>query len=428
MAIRPESRSAPVREDAALEAARDDNARLRGELVRLSAECERLRAELHDARTLEAVGRLAAGVAHDFKNLVAAIAGYGRLLASRIPAGDTLRESVEGIQGAAEWGATLTRQLLAACRQQRSPAAVVNVDDVVAGANAMLRLLVGEANELVTRLDAEACPVRMSLGRLEQVITYLVANAREALPAGGRITITTARADVADAEAAALELSGAGRYVVLSVSDTSPGGDAATQARLCQSHVAAKKPGTGELGTRGLGLAAVRDIVAQSSGAIRVTGLAGQGSTFEVYLPACGAEPRSETASDAPTAPLEGTETVLVVEDEHAVRELIRDVLRLHGYTVIEARDGSEAIAVGERHAGPIHLLVLDFITPGASSATVIERLRARRPDVRHLHISGHPGEMLRDRGLVRLGRDFLQKPFTVDALARKVREVLDRP
>jgi two-component system, cell cycle sensor histidine kinase and response regulator CckA len=418
MTSRPEPRSAAAsRADAALEAARDESARLRSELVKISAERERLRAELSDARVLEAVGRLAAGVAHDFSNLVTVIAGHSGVLLRLIAPGDPLRESVEGIQGAAEWGTRLTRQLLAASRHQESPSAVVDVNDVVAGADAMLRLLVGAANELQTRLDPGPCPVRMSLGRMEQVITNLVANAREASPDGGRVTIATAKTDVDDARAAALGLPGAGRYVVLSVSDTGSGMDDDTQARVFERNFTTKGPGQ-----RGLGLSTVQDVVARSGGAVGVTSRAGLGSTFEVFLPAHAAPDPARAQT------LEGTETVLVVEDERPVRELIRDVLRLHGYTVLEARDGDEAIAIGERHAGPVHLVLLDVVTPGAPMAAVVDRLRAGNPALRQLYMSGHSGEMLRGRGMARIGPDFLQKPFTVDTLARKVRDILDRP
>jgi|GEM_PF-2191160 len=422
----PEPADAAVgpRRDAALEAARDEVARLRGELVRAAAERERLRVALADARGLEAAGRLAAGIAHDFNNIITVISGHSRLLLGRIPPGDPLRGSVEGIQLTVDWGARLTRELQTACRPGHAPPAIVDVNEVVVGAGPMLRLLIGEDTRLSTRLDAAPCPVRITVGRLEQVITGLVAAVAEAPLAGDEITIATAHVDVDDARAAALGLPGSGRYVDLSIGDAGGGAEPTVRRAPGRHDTAPDAPR--EPGARAAGLATVRNVIAGTGGA--VTGGPGAGAAFEVFLPLHGAPIAGAAASEDRPEMLEGTETVLVIEDERPVRELIRDVLRLHGYTVLDASDGAEAVEAARRHAGPIHLVILDAVTPGASATAIAAELRADRPHLRELLVSGHPDEVLRERGVVTADRDFLPKPFTVDALARKVREILDRP
>jgi CheY-like chemotaxis protein len=389
--------------EAVLAAALLDVERLRAELEATSRERDRLEAELRQARALAAVGRLATGLAHDFSNFVTAIAGHGELLLRRLDAGDTdLRSGVEGIQQTAAWGATLAQQLLAACRQEDTTDTVVNLNDVVAGAEPCLRRLLGGAGWLVTRLDPEARPVRANLGRLEQIVFNLVATASRGLADDGLLKIATSDVSLPDAEARSLGVR-PGRYVVLSV--TASGGQLGTS------------PSPGGPTTE--------DIAARYGGVLRVRDVSGGGATQEVYLPALE-EPGPQTSVTPPTDPPHGRETVLVVEDERPVRELIRDVLRLHGYTVLEAQDGDEAVTVGQRHPGPIHLLIADVVVPGLPALSVVQRLTAARPGLKVLYTSGYTDELIRQHGLLRLGPDFLQKPFTVDALARKVRELLD--
>jgi two-component system cell cycle sensor histidine kinase/response regulator CckA len=396
-----QGRSAMSEAEAVLAAVLVDVERLRVELEATSRERDRLEAELSQALALAAVGRLAAGLAHDFSNFVTTIAGHGELLLRRLDAGEgDLRAGVEGIQQTAAWGATLAQQLLAACRQEDTTDTVVNLNDVVTAAEPLLRRLLGGTGWLVTRLDPEARPVRANRVRLEQVVFNLVATASRGLSDDGLLTIATRDVSLPDAEARSLGVR-PGRYVVLRVMasggqlETSPGG-LITEA-----------------------------IAARYGGVLRILEPSGPGATLEVYLPGLE-DPEPQTFVTTEADPLHGRETVLVVEDEVPVRELIRDVLRLHGYTVLEAQDGDEALTVGERHPGPIHLLMEDVVVPGVPAPSVVRRLTGARPGLKVLYMSGYTDELIRQHGLLRLGPDFLQKPFTVDALARKVRELLD--
>lgn len=260
-----------------------------------------------------------------------------------------------------------------------------------------------------------------ALGQLEQVLTNLVANARDALAGQGAVTIATATVEVDASAARQFGLDRPEPCVRLAVSDTGAGIDLAAQARLFEPCFTTKAPGRGN----GIGLATVRDIVARRGGSIRVASAAIQGTTFEVYLPAVDARPPAPDARADGGA--RGRETVLIVEDELPVRELMRDVLRLHGYTVLEAREGGEALDHARRHPGPIHLVILDVVVPGTSGQSLGQRLAVERPGVKTLYVSGYTDDVIRQQGLLLGGAAFLQKPFTVDDLARRVREVLDQ-
>jgi nitrogen-specific signal transduction histidine kinase/CheY-like chemotaxis protein len=383
----------------------------------IALENERLRAELQESRGQRE--RLE-GVAHDVNNVLAAISGASELLLHRLaPAEPALRECAARICRAAVWGASLARPMLMAGRAPGLGPVVVDLNELLAAAEPALRLLVGDRHPLVTRLAPGRCRVSMDVGLLEQIVTNLVVNARQALRPGDSVALAT---DLVELDQAAARRRGLppGTYAVLTVRDTGRGMDAAIRARIFERHFTTKEPGAGN----GLGLATVHAAVTGAGGAIHVTSAAGRGSTFEVYLP--GLEPPgAEAVSMADRGPQSPMETVLVVEDERPVRELIRDVLRLQGYAVLEAKDGREALAASAGHPGPIHLVVLDAVLPGVTADELIVQLRGQRPGLRALYTSGYTGDVVRQRGL-QTGADFLQKPFTVDALTSKVRDMLD--
>jgi CheY-like chemotaxis protein len=389
--------------EAVLAAALMEVERLRAELDAASRERDRLDAELRQARNRETVGRLAGGLAHDFSNLITVISGYSELLIDRLDRGDpTLRGSVEGIQRTAEWGHTLTRQLLAASRPDDAGDIVVNLNDVVTSVEPVLRRMVGVTGHLLTRLDPAVRPVRANVGQLEQALACLAATAGRELGPDGLLTIATADVSLPASDAHRLGVR-PGRYAQLSVLATDDGQPHDSDGRR--------------------GLSAAEGIAVRCGGALRIGTASPGGPSFEMYLPGL------DEAGLATPSRLElpgGRETVLVVEDEQPVRELIGDVLRLHGYTVLEAQDGDEALVVGERHPAPIHLLIADVVMPGVPAGTLAQRLADTRPGLKVLYISGYTDELIRQHVLLRLGPDFLQKPFTVDALARKVRELLD--
>jgi len=401
-----------------------DNQRLRGELERALTERARLERELGEARVLEALGRQAVGVAHDLNNAVCTIAGFSQLLLARLGAADeTCRRAVEGIRTAADWGTSLTRQLLATYRDGTLAAAPVDLNATVEGRAPLLRLLVGEPHRLEIRLEPGLPPVSANAAEIEQVLVNLVVNARDALAGPGVVTVTTRCLELDAASARRVGDLRAGWYVRLAVGDTGRGIDGTTLAHLFEAHFSTKEGGNG------LGLATVRDIVTRCGGGIRVVSEQARGSTFEVYLPAAEVGPvPAERCAGAGGGDSAGGETVLVVEDEVPVRELIHDVLRLHGYTVLLAGDGAEALSVSERHAGAIHLMIVDVVMPGLSGEELARRIAAARPGIKTVYVSGYTGDLVRQHGLLPSGRDFLQKPFTVDELARKVREVLDAP
>jgi two-component system cell cycle sensor histidine kinase/response regulator CckA len=382
-----------------------------------------LEEQFRQAQKMEAIGQLAGGVAHDFNNLLTIINGYSEVLLDTLLPGDPAREMIEEIHSAGERSAGLTRQLLAFSRKQVLAPRVLNVNAVLTDAERMLRRVIGEDVALVTDLDPELGAVRADPGQLEQVVLNLAVNARDAMPTGGRLTIRTRNADVTADFADRHPGAQPGPHVVLSVGDTGIGMTPDVRARIFEPFFTTKGPGRGT----GLGLATVFGIVHQSGGAIDVESAAGGGSTFRVYLPrvapASGATPRSGVRK-IPT----GTETLLLVEDETAVRNFARQVLAGCGYAVLTAADGDEAVRVAWDHAGPIHLLVTDVVIPGGGGRAASERVTARHPEARVLFISGYTDDAVVRHGVLSQQANFLQKPFSPVALACKVREVLDAP
>jgi two-component system, cell cycle sensor histidine kinase and response regulator CckA len=383
-----------------------------------------LEARLEHPQRLEAVGRLAAGVAHDFNNVLTAILGYSQLLADRIPAGDPGRALLDEIRYSADQATTLTRQLLAFSRQQVREPRVLDVNAVVADSETMLRRLIGEDVELRARLAVPLGRVRMDPGQLEQIIVNLVVNSRDAMPEGGTVVIETHDAEIGDA----LEFEGVtvppGSYVVLSVSDTGQGMDPATRARIFEPFFTTKEPGKGT----GLGLPTVYGIARQNEGHVLVYSRPGEGATFKIYLPRV-TDPGAATVGPAvESVPAGGTETVLLVEDEAPLRALAGEFLRSRGYTVLEAGNPAKALQLADERPGQIDLVVTDVLMPGMTGIRLARYLAASQPHARILYVSGHSEEVIAERGILPLGLFFLPKPFTRETLTRKVREVLDSP
>jgi two-component system, cell cycle sensor histidine kinase and response regulator CckA len=385
----------------------------------------RLERQLVQAQRMEAVGRLAGGVAHDFNNLVGVITGYSEIVLKQLPAGEPVREKVEQILKAADRAASLTRQLLAFSRRQVLQPRVLELNAIVLDTEKMLERLIGEDIELVTALGSHLGSIRADRGQVEQIIMNLAVNARDAMPEGGRLTIKTEKVDL-DPSAAAGLLMAPGRYVILTVNDTGVGMDGDTQAHMFEPFFTTKEMGRGT----GLGLATVYGVVKQSGGYIWVDSEVGVGTTFRVYLPRVNGKAPVEVAPGPPglPGPLRGGETVLLVEDETMLRDMLRETLEGSGYTVLVARNGAEAPRAAEATAGPIHLMVTDVIMPGLSGPKVVERIAPSRPEMMILYISGYSDESVVRNGMVGPGVAFLSKPFAPEVFLRKVRELLDVP
>jgi PAS domain S-box-containing protein len=385
-------------------------------------ERRRLEEQLRQSQKMEAIGQLAGGVAHDFNNLLTVINGYSSLLMRDVPTDEPAREMLAEIRKAGERSAGLTRQLLAFSRQQVVVPRLLDLNEVIAGTAAMLRRLIGEDVRLGTVPFPDLWAVRADPGMIEQVLLNLAVNARDAMPRGGSLTVATRNVELDGEYARVRPEARPGPHVLLSVSDTGVGMTDDVKGRIFEPFFTTKGPGKGT----GLGLATVFGIVKQSGGHIGVESAVGVGTTFRVYFPRAegAAGPHEEHPAPVPAA---GAETVLLVEDESAVRCLVRHVLASHGYTVLEASDGGEAGQIESAYRGPIHLLVTDVVMPGEGGRSVAERIAASRPGVRVLFISGYTNDAVVRHGILHESVDFLQKPFTPAALAHKVREVLDR-
>jgi two-component system, cell cycle sensor histidine kinase and response regulator CckA len=377
--------------------------------------------QLRQAQKMEAVGRLAGGIAHDFNNLLTAILGFADLVLTHIGPDDPMADRVDEIRRAGERAASLTRQLLAFSRQQKPALQVVALDAVVREMAPMLARLVGEDLHLEVR--GVGGSVRADATQIEQVLLNLVVNARDAMPSGGTVAIETACVDFGPAEARDRALPHPGAYVELRITDTGVGMDESTRLRLFEPFFTTKPEGQGT----GLGLSTVYGIVQQNEGAIHVESDEGRGTTFRIWLPRVGDAPADEADPAAQLPSLAGTETVLVAEDEEAVRRLVRSALERHGYEVLEAADGVEGIAVFDGAADRVSLLMTDVVMPRADGPTLAEHALARRPDLRVVYLSGYSEDIaLKNRP--RSGAAFLQKPFTAAQLVRAVRDSLDRP
>jgi PAS domain S-box-containing protein len=384
----------------------------------------RLEEQFRQSQKMEAVGRLAGGVAHDFNNMLTVITSYSELLLSDMESTDPRREDLEEIRKAAAGAAGLTRQLLAFSRQQVLEPTVLDLNAIVSGAEKMLQRLIGEDVALVTVLAPDLGAVKADPGQLEQVIMNLAVNARDAMPEGGKITVETANVELDATYTAEHTPVSPGAYVLLSVSDTGVGMDEETKRRLFEPFFTTKEKGKGT----GLGLATVYGIVKQSGGFIWVYSEVGHGTTFKIYLPRVD-EP-ADAAQQATVLPesMRGTETVLLAEDAGPLRAVARQILKRHGYTVLEAPDGKSALDQATGHDGPIHLLIADVIMPEMSGRQLAERLKERRPELKVLFVSGYTDDAIIRHGTLEPGIAFLQKPLSPESLARKVRVILDSP
>jgi signal transduction histidine kinase len=379
-------------------------------------------AAFRQAQRLEAVGRLAGGVAHDFNNMLTAITGYGEMIKMALAEDDAMRDDVDEILKAAHRAGGLTRQLLAFSRQQVLQPRHFRLNDVVSGIEGMLRRLIAEDIDLRIALDPDLAWTKADPGQIEQVILNLCVNARDAMPDGGRLTIETSNVELDMSATGEFAASGTDAYVMLAVSDTGIGMDAETKARIYEPFFTTKTPDKGT----GLGLPTVYGIVKQSGGDIWVYSELGHGTTFKVFLPRA-TEVVEPARMERPRRPVPGgTETVLLAEDEDAVRKLAQRVLERAGYNVLTAKDGADALRVAESHAGAIHLLVTDIVMPTMNGRQLMERLRHRQPHLRTLYLSGYTDSSVVRQGLLNRGEHFLQKPFTNDTLTRRVRDVLD--
>lgn len=377
--------------------------------------------QFRQAQKMEAIGRLAGGVAHDFNNLLTIINGYGEVMLGNLPASDPNRELVREMVAAGERASGLTRQLLAFSRKAVIEPKVMDLRSVVTDVDRMLRRIVGEDIQLTVAADPESGAVRADRGQIEQVILNLVVNARDAMPRGGRITIEVRNVDLDDSYCRTHVDARVGPHVLLSVADTGHGMDQATIARVFEPFFTTK----GEQGT-GIGLATVHGIAKLSGGHVAVYSEVGHGTTFKFYLPRIDARPAASAAQRKQSLIPGGTETILLVEDEDAVRALTRHVLSNCGYRILEARDGNEAMILAKQHDGRIDLLVTDVVMPRIGGRELATRLTEMLPGLKVLFLSGYTDDAIVRHGILEAEVSFLQKPFTPSSLAAKIREVLD--
>jgi two-component system, cell cycle sensor histidine kinase and response regulator CckA len=386
------------------------------------SERERLEAQLRQASKMEAVGQLAGGVAHDFNNLLTAIIGYSNLTLEALEPAHPVRADVEEIQKAGESAASLTRQLLAFSRKQILQPQILDLNTVVARVEALLRRLIGDDIELVSRLPPSIDRVNADPGQMAQIIMNLSVNARDAMPRGGKLTIETANVELDEGYTAAHPGASAGRHVMLAVSDTGTGMDDETQSHIFEPFFTTKHTeGTG------LGLATVYGIVKQSGGSIWVYSELGHGTTFKIYLPHA-TQPRDESVMDVAPAPRGGTETILLAEDQPEVGAVTSAMLTRRGYTVLVAGGGEEALRLAREYRQPIHLLLTDVVMPSMNGRDLFTHLHALRPETRVLYASGYTDNAVVLHGVLEQGVRFIQKPFTPHRLLKEVRDVLDAP
>jgi two-component system cell cycle sensor histidine kinase/response regulator CckA len=406
----------------------DQRASLIAEITERKSTQEALRAseeQLRQSQKMEAVGRLAGGIAHDFNNLLTVILGYSELLASTPNLAPASKQSVEMIQKAGRQAAAVTHQLLAFSRKQMLQPRIIDLNALLTDFEKILRRVIGEHIELKTHPDADSSRVKADPNQIEQVILNLGVNARDAMPKGGRMLIRTANVefDTAAARAQAPDLS-PGCYVLLEVSDTGQGMTDEVKSRIFEPFFTTKEPGKGT----GLGLATVYGVVKQSGGSLTVESSSGRGSTFRIYLPQQDGE--IEDARPKTVAPVEATrkmaETILVVEDEEIVRDLVCQILSDYGYNVLCAANGTEALEMGACYAGKIKLLITDVVMPEIGGIELARKICAERPDIKVLYVSGYSESDISEQGILEAELEFLEKPFTPHLLLRKVREVLN--
>lgn len=405
-----------------------ENARLYANAADAHRDAERaeqrrdsLEQQLRQAQKLEAIGRLAGGIAHDFNNLLSIVLGYSEDLLSDLPDGSSMRPDLLEIQLAANRAAQLTRQLLMFSRQQVVEPKVLDLNEVLEDMQRMLARVLGEQLELVVLPGTGLGRIRADRGNIEQVIMNLAVNARDAMSGSGRLTIETSNATVDEDFVRQHFGAKPGHYVFLGVTDTGTGMDAETRQQIFEPFFSTKERGKGT----GLGLSTVLGIVQQAGGGVWVYSEPGHGTAFKIYLPRVEAELDATPSPDS-AADLRGTETLLLVEDEQAVREVARRILERHGYTVLAAQSPADALSLGKSHAGPIDLLLTDVVMPQMTGTGLAERLLALRPAIKVLYMSGYTDGSIGAQGVLEDGTAFVQKPFTSELLSRKVRSALD--
>ncbi|HUL29930.1 MAG TPA: ATP-binding protein, partial [Thermodesulfobacteriota bacterium] len=401
------------------------NAQLYAERVQAEDQRAALEEQLRQSQKMEAIGRLAGGIAHDFNNLLTVIKGYTQLSLARIDGDKPLEEDIEEIEKAGDRAADLTRQLLAFSRRQIMELRLLDLNSLLKNLDKMLRRVIGEDVELITVMAKDLGRIKADPGQIEQIMMNLAVNARDAMPDGGRLIIETANAELDAAYAHTHVSISPGRYVMISVSDTGIGMTPQVKDRIFEPFFTTKERGKGT----GLGLSTVYGIVKQSDGSVWVYSEPGKGTTFKIYLPRVDDSPKEleekETKKESPR----GRETILIVEDEAEVRKLTRLILLRQGYKILEAGSGEEAMKICQEGRGPFHLLLTDVVMPQMNGRQLGEQLgqmQMCRP-LKVLYMSGYTDNAIVRHGILERGMNYIQKPFTVDGLARKVREVLDR-
>jgi len=390
--------------------------------IRDLTERRKLENQFRQAQKMESIGTLAGGIAHDFNNLLTVILSYSSYLAEELPSVSKFHRAAEQVHLAAERGAALTRQMLAFSRRQVFQLRVLNVNDIIGNLLKMLQRIIGEHIEIKTALAEDLALVKSDAGQLEQVLMNLCVNARDAMPEGGRLTLETQNVELEEDFVRLHVGSARGPHVLLTVTDTGAGMDAATQTRIFEPFFTTKGPGHGT----GLGLAMVYGVVKQSGGYIWVYSEKGRGTCFKIFLPQVSEIAESKVTKKEQPALKQGFETILLVEDDSAVRELVRSLLSAQGYAVLTPEHPSEVETVCEEHSGRIHLLLTDLILPGVSGREIAKRVCSLRPEVKVLFMSGYTDDSMIHRQGFDRSVAFLPKPFSSTTLATKVREVLD--
>jgi len=390
-------------------------------VMRDITEYKKLEAQFLQAQKMDAIGILAGGVAHDFNNLLNVINGYSELILDDLDEKSPVRRDLEEIREAGRRAAMLTSQLLAFGRKQIMQPEIVDLNELVAQMSTILRRLIGEDIEFSFIAHPELRPAKVDPGQIHQILMNLAINARDAMPQGGRLTIETSNADLDEAYAQRHSMIREGPYVMLAVSDNGSGMDDETKLRLFEPFYTTKQKGKGT----GLGLSTVYGIVKQSNGHIYVYSEIGKGTTFKIYFPQSEGVIKASVKQGESELSAGGSETVLVVEDEEAVRELTVRILRERGYTVLEAADGRQALQLAREFSNAIDLVITDVIMPGVSGSALVAQLESCRPQIKSLFVSGYADDAIVRHGILNSNLAFLQKPFTVENLLRKIREVL---
>lgn len=393
----------------------------RQERARVEEALRQSEKQLRQSQKMEAVGRLAGGLAHDFNNLLTVIMGHAQVLLGEMPADHPSRNKIEEMQKAGDRAATLIRQLLTFSRKQPSAPKVLSLNPIVTNFETMMRRLIGEDLDLAIKLAPQELRIKADPAQIEQVLMNLVVNARDAMPKGGKLLIETALVDLARTPMYHVQPPALGPYVKLSVSDTGTGMPNQVIAHIFEPFFTTKEDGKGT----GLGLSTVFGIVTQSGGGIDVTSVVGQGSRFDVYFPSVRSDVEQIGVDDAPRSSSRGHETILLVEDDATVRELVRDELKKLGYRVLEAKNGLEACLAATQQVGNFHLLLTDVVMPGMSGTELAQHLRIIKPDLTIMFMSGYADDV--GIGASDPLSDYLQKPFTPEVLSQRIRRLLDQ-